>query len=194
MSTDHQASQIDSGSVGDPARFVSLADLSRGFAALATAPKTDGRVALVVSRREGGRRETPERTLLSPDAGVSGDAWARGRRPHPNAQITVMQIDVASLIANGQPLALFGDNLFLDLDLSRANLEVGVHVRVGAATLEVSPMPHNGCKKFHARFGPDALQFVSAPETRHRNLRGVYMRVIEAGEVAVGDPVQVRRR
>lgn len=193
MTTEHGSAQIDSRSVGNPARYASLAELSRGLAALAGAPAAEGRVALVVSRRDGGRRETPPRTLCSPDAGVSGDAWARGRHPHPDAQITVMQLDVATLIANGQPLALFGDNLFLDLDLSQGNLAVGTQVRVGAAMLEVSPKPHNGCKKFLARFGPDALQFVSAAQTRHRNLRGIYMRVVEPGEVAVGDAVHVMR-
>ena len=39
------------------------------------------------------------------------------RRPDPDAQIAVMQADVARLIANGQPLELFGDQLFLELDL-----------------------------------------------------------------------------
>jgi MOSC domain-containing protein YiiM len=105
-----------------------------------------------------------------------------------------MQRDVAELIANGQPLTLFGDNLFLDLDLSVSNLPTGSRVHVGGATLEVTPKPHNGCKKFHARFGPDALRFVSKPDLRHRNLRGIYMRVVQPGEAAPGDPVEVIAR
>jgi len=105
-----------------------------------------------------------------------------------------MQVDVAGLIANGQPLTLFGDNLFLDLDLSAANLPAGSRVRVGGATLEVTPKPHNGCRKFHARFGPEALRFVSKPDLRPRNFRGIYMRVVEPGEVALGDAVEVLAR
>lgn len=105
-----------------------------------------------------------------------------------------MQIDVAELIANGQPLTLFGDNLFLELDLSAANLPAGSRLRAGTVTLEVTPEPHNGCRKFRARFGDAALRFVSKKDLRQLNLRGVYMRVVEDGEIAADDPVQVLSR
>lgn len=131
---------------------------------------------------------------MTPESGVPGDAWGRQRRPAPDAQLTVMQIDVAELIANGQPLTLFGDNLFFELDLSAANLPPGSRLRAGTATLEVTPEPHNGCRKFRARFGDAALRFVSKKDLRHLNLRGVYMRVVDSGEIAAGDPVQVLSR
>ena len=134
------------------------------------------------------------RLRLSPEAGVPGDAWIRRGTPHPAGQIAVMQLDVSRLIANGQPLELFGDNLFLELDLSNGNLPAGSRVRAGDAILEVTPKPHDGCRKFRGRFGPDALRFVADRERRHRNLRGIYMRVAEAGEVGVGDPVEVISR
>src|SRR5262249_59940802 len=114
--------------------------------------------------------------------------------PHPEKAIAVMQSDVAELIANGQPLALFGDNLFLRLDLSSVNLPPGSRLRIGEALLEVTPMPHNGCHKFQARFGPDALRFVVKAELRHRNLRGVYLRTVRGGEVGSGAPVRVTHR
>lgn len=105
-----------------------------------------------------------------------------------------MQIEVAELIANGQPLELFGDNLFFNLDLSTDNLPCGSRVRAGEAVLQVTPMPHNGCAKFRARFGADALRFVSKPELRRRNLRGIYLRTIQGGVIASGDPVEVISR
>jgi MOSC domain-containing protein YiiM len=184
---------IDSSSLGDPSRHLPLNDLEEGLAALQD-PADIGRLVLIVRKGEGGRRETPDRVRLTPDAGLPGDAWGRRKQPNPEAQLTVMQTGVAELIANGQPLPLIGDNLLLDLDLSRDNLPVGSQVRMGTATLEVTPKPHNGCQKFQQRFGPGALRFVAKPETRHRNLRGIYMRVVEAGEVAIGDPVEVLRR
>jgi MOSC domain-containing protein YiiM len=154
----------------------------------------NGHVAMLMRRSEGGRREVLERVELSPEAGIPGDAWVRAQNPKRDMQIAVMQKNVAELIANGQPLPLFGDCLILDLDLATANLPAGSRLRVGSAILEVTPEPHNGCRKFRARFGDDALRFVSMRELRHRNLRGIYMRVAEAGEVRTGDAVAVLSR
>lgn len=162
--------------------------------ALPAAPQADGRVVCLVSRGDGGRRTVLARASMTPESGMPGDAWGRGRRPNPDAQLTVMQRDVAELIANGQPLELFGDNMIVELDLSNENLPTGSRLRVGSAMLEVTPMPHNGCRKFRARFGLDALQLVSDKALRHRNLRGVYMRVVESGEVTTGDVVTVISR
>jgi MOSC domain-containing protein YiiM len=145
-------------------------------------------------RAEDGSRETPERLRLSPEDGVPGDKWGRDPERKLDAQIAVMQRNIAELIANGQPLTLFGDSLFVELDLSSANLPPGSRLRVGEAVVEVTPMPHNGCAKFKARFGADALFFVNAKPTRHLNLRGIYWKVIEAGEIRVGAPVQVLSR
>jgi len=185
---------LTSESIGDPARFLSFAELSGALGALPVAPRETGGVALLVRRRELGRREAPERLRLTPEAGMPGDAWSQRGVPNPVAQLAVIQADVARLIANGQPLPLFGDNLFLDLDLSAANLLPGSRLRVGDALLEVTPKAHNGCHKFRARFGADALRFVSDPLLRPRNLRGIYMRVLEAGDVGVGDRIAVLSR
>src|SRR5438046_1369787 len=118
-----------------------------------------GRVELIVAGSERGRRERRVRVRLEADAGVAGDAWGRQQGPHAERAITVMQLDVAELIANGQPLTLFGDNLFLSLDLSTDNLPPGSRVRAGGAVLEVTPMPHNGRRECRGRYGVEALQW-----------------------------------
>lgn len=182
-----------SDSVGDPARFRALGDLEQALHGLRT-PRDSGRVALIVRRGDGGLREIPDRVRLAPDAGVTGDTWGQQPNRNPEMQIAVMQADVAELVANGQPLTLFGDSLFLELDLSAQNLPAGSRVRVGRAVLEVTPVPHNGCRKFQGRFGQDALRFVAMKELRHRNLRGIYMRVVEPGDARPGDPVEVLAR
>jgi MOSC domain-containing protein YiiM len=95
------------------------------------------------------------------------------------------------MFANGQDLGLFGDNLLVDLDLSRANLPAGTRLRLGECTLEVTPEPHNGCLKFKQRVGGDALRMTADPRFRDLRLRGIYVKVIEAGPVQVGDAIRV---
>lgn len=185
---------IDSQSQGDPGRFPDRATLEAGFARLPAAPRDQGVVRLLLRRGQGGHRDYPDRVMLERQAGMPGDAWSRKTRSSNDSQLAAIQQDIATLVAHGQPLGLFGDNLFLDLDLSRGNLPAGSRLRVGGAVLEVTPLPHDGCRKFRARFGEEALQFVSDPARRHRNLRGIYLCVVEAGEVAVGDPVVVLHR
>lgn len=179
---------------GDPAHPLSLEALEAGRRALAPDPGDRGRLTLIVRRREDGSREILSRSRLTIADGVPGDAWSLRPPSDPRAQLAVMQTSVARLIANGQPLTTFGDNLFVELDLSAGNLPIGTRLAVGPAVVEVTSKPHNGCSKFHARFGNDALRFVQAPITRHQNRRGIYWRVIEEGEVAAGDLVQVRSR
>ena len=182
------------GPPGDASRHRPLAELKAGLRALSKAPKDAGVLALIVRRRPDGVRETPEYVQLFPDEGVPGDGWSRRPPRDPLAQLAVMRRDVAELIANGQPLTVFGDNLFVDLDLSAGNLPEGTRLRVGESLVEVTSKPHNGCMKFKARFGPDALEFVQAKPTRHRNFRGIYWRVVEPGGARVGDPIRVLSR
>src|SRR5688572_28237755 len=109
---------IDSTSMGDPAQHRSLDELVAAFAAMPPAPVDQGRLDLIVRRAAGGLREQLESAWLTPEEGVPGDAWGRKVPRLPEAQIAVMQSGVARLIANGQPVILSGDNLFVDLDLS----------------------------------------------------------------------------
>ena len=179
---------------GDSSCHRPLAELEAGFRALPELPADSGRLSLIVRRRVDGSRETPERIRLTPDDGVPGDSWGRNPSRDLEMQIAVMRRDVAELLANSQPLTLFGDSLFVDLDISLGNLPIGSRLRVGEAVVEITPMPHNGCAKFKGRFGADALFFVNAKPTRHLNLRGIYWKVIEAGEVRVGSTIAVMTR
>jgi MOSC domain-containing protein YiiM len=86
------------------------------------------------------------------------------------------------------PLA--GDQLYIDLDLSDDNLPPGTRLVLGSAILEVSAVPHTGCKKFSSRFGLDAMKFVNSPEGKRLHLRGINARVIQAGTIRVGDLAQ----
>ncbi len=179
---------------GDRSRHRTLAALETGLAGLPADAFETGRVSLIVRRNSDGAREVLSRSRLDPALGVPGDDWAERPPCDPEAQLAVMNTAIATLIANGQPLTTFGDNLFVTIDLSAANLPTGTRVAVGSAIVEVTPKPHDGCSKFDARFGNDALRFVQARATRDQNRRGIYWRVLEPGEVAVGDSVRVVSR
>lgn len=184
----------DSRSVGNSAHFLPLDHLQQALATRAAAPADVGQLTGIIRRLDGGVREVLPKTRLTRAEGVPGDAWGRAADRDAVAQITVMETDIARLIANGQSDELFGDQLFVTLDLSASALPIGSRVRIGTAVLEVTPQPHNGCQKFRARFGPDALRFVAMKELRHHNLRGIYMTVVEDGEAAVGEAVTVLSR
>jgi len=175
-------------------RSRALADLQAALAALPDAPRDAGRVVLIVRRTTRDARETPHEARLSTEEGLCGDDWSRRPPRNPEVQVTLIRRDVAELIAAGQPLALFGDNLVVDLDLSDANLPAGSRLRLGEALVEVTPEPHDGCRKFAERFGLDALRFVQTKATRDQNLRGIHLRVVETGDVAVGAAIQVVSR
>ncbi len=182
------------GPEGDAGRHLSLAQLEAGLAALPDAPLDRGRVELIVARHADGTRHTHEQIELTPEGGVPGDRWERLLPDKPEMQLTVMRRDVGEMISNGQPLTTFGDNFVVDLELAADALPVGSRLRVGEATVEVSPMPHDGCAKYKQRFGKDALRLVSGKALRDQNLRGIYWTTVEAGSVAVGDPIEVLSR
>jgi MOSC domain-containing protein YiiM len=169
----------------------SAQELEGGLDDVRRAPKDLGRLELIGRRPCPGEREVLEEGRLDPETGLDGDGWSsRGRRRPPNvdAQLTLMSARVAALVARTRdrwPLA--GDQLYVDLDLSEANVPAGTRLAVGSALIEITPPPHTGCKKFVQRFGLDAMLFVNSPEGRRLRLRGVNARVVRAGTIAVGD-------
>jgi MOSC domain-containing protein YiiM len=97
----------------------------------------------------------------------------------------------AALIAgNHERWPLAGDQLYVELDLSAANLPPGTLLEVGSAKIEITDQPHTGCGKFVRRFGLDAMRFVNTPVGRELNLRGIYARIVIGGTVRTGDPIR----
>ena len=152
-------------------------------------------VRLIVRRPRVGDREVVDEAELDPADGLVGDRWNSGRSRRPDMQLTVMNARVTELVAGDSdrwPLA--GDQFYVDLDLSLANLPAGTQLQIGSAVIEVTAMPHTGCRKFVSRFGLDAMTFVNSPTGRQLNLRGINAKVIEAGTVRVGDRIAKIRR
>ena len=175
---------------GDEACHLSRETLVAELGTL-TPPRHNGRVEVIVIRNADGTRELPDRCLFTPEHGAQGDKWSLAARGSTDDQISIMRADVARLLANDQSLSLFGDNLLVKLDLSPEHLPPGTRLRVGQAIMEVTPEPHTGCSKFRQRFGLPALQLTADPAYKTINLRGIYLRVLEAGHVSCGDAIVV---
>jgi MOSC domain-containing protein YiiM len=156
------------------------------------APIDNGTLELIVRRPVVNAREVLEEGVLDAQVGLVGDCWSfRGKRPNPKAQITVMNARAAALVAGERERwALAGDQLYVDLDLSPANLPPGTRLAVGGAVLEVTDAPHLGCGKFTARFGQEARDFVNSEEGTSLNLRGINTRIVHPGTVRVGDTIR----
>lgn len=177
-------------------RHLTREELDAGVEHILAAPKDAGRLEGIVVRPAKGERRELDRVMLSRARGTEGDHWARGcwmstdeGAPHPDVQICIMNARCIDLVAAGERdrWKLAGDNLFLDMDLSQANLPAGTRLRLGEAELEITEVPHNGCASFIERFGRDACIFVNTGPGKPNRLRGVYARVERDGQVAVGD-------
>ena len=173
-------------------------DLDAGLDTIRAAPADVGRVELIVRRPAVDERELVVVARLDCDEGLVGDTWRvrpsssrPDRSAHPDKQITVMNVRVASLVAQDddrRPLA--GDQLYVDFDISIANLPAGTQLAIGSAVIEVTEPPHTGCAKFTQRFGLDAFRFVNSPLGLELRLRGMNTKVVAAGTVRVGDEVR----
>ena len=64
-----------------------------------------------------------------------------------------------------------------------------MRLSIGEAVIEVTAIPHLGCKKFVERFGLDAMKFANSEFGRKHNLRGINAKVVQSGRVALNDLV-----
>jgi hypothetical protein len=181
------------------AEHLTRAELDAGLPLILDAPADVGVVELIACRPAEGERELLEEAELDLREGLVGDMWRRRgsrRTPdgsaNPNAQVTLMNARATDLVAGGGRgrWALAGDQLYVDFDLTAANVPPGTRLALGTAVLEVTADPHTGCAKFMARFGGDAHRFVNTKAHRGLNLRGINARVVRPGTVRQGDSIR----
>ncbi len=179
-------------------KFLTRKELESGLAHILQSPKDDGMVEMIVCRPVKNERIILPAGIIDKDQGLEGDNWyARSMEKKGNPedeldqQITIMNSrSVALLAVTRERWALAGDQLYIDMDLSRENLPSGSRIRIGTTVLEVTDQPHTGCNKFRDRYGLEAVKFVNSPEGKRWNLRGINTRVVLGGIVKVGDKVK----
>ena len=168
---------------------VDLHTLQLAVDGIRQSPSDGGRVELIARRPMPEQREVLSEGRLDPVVGLLGDRWSTEAR-NPDTQLTLMNARSAAAIAGpAKRWALAGDQLYVDLDLSGANLPPGTRLAVGTALIEITDIPHRGCGKFVARFGVSASTFVNSPVGRELNLRGVNAKVLRGGVVRPGDAI-----
>ena len=177
---------------------LTMSELEAGLDEIRRSPKDEGPLAMIVRRPQTEERELLSEGELDQTVGLVGDNWLqRGSSrtadgsAHPGMQLTIMNTRVIDLVAQADerwPLA--GDQLFVDLDLSTANLPPGTQLAVGSAVVEVSEIPHTGCAKFVERFGADAMKFVNSAVGKELRLRGLNAKVVRSGVIGLGDVVK----
>ena len=179
-------------------KHVTMAELEAGLENIRQSPTDAGVLELIVRRPQVEAREVMEEGELHLVEGLVGDNWkTRGSSQtadgsaHPDMQLNIMNARVIALLARKKERwALAGDQLYMDLDLSAENVPPGTRLRLGEAVIEVTDQPHTGCKKFAARFGLDALKFISSPVGKQLQLRGINARVIRTGAIRIGNTVK----
>lgn len=153
-------------------------------------PKDKGVLNLIVRRPLENEREVLETGELDVEKGLIGDNWQTDNS-NPEAQIAIMNSRIIDLLAQDKERwKLAGDQLYIDFNLTDENLPAGTRLGIGSAILEITPKPHNGCRKFVERFGLDAMKFVNSAVGKHYHLRGIYAKVVQSGTIRQGDTVR----
>jgi hypothetical protein len=166
-------------------------ELAAGLDQVRDAPSDVGTVEMIACRPAVDERLELEIAELDVDRGLVFDSWSTRQSPNLKAQVTVMNARAAQLVAGDRSRwALAGDQLYVDFDLSPANVPPGSLLAVGSAVLRVSDQPHLGCLKFTARFGAAARELANSPEGTALSFRGINTSVVHSGTVRLGDAVR----
>ena len=174
-------------------------EIEAKIADVLSSPNDNGTLEMIVRRPAENKRQVVESGFLSVENGLVGDNWLiRGSSRtdnglgHPEMQLNLMNWRFVNLIAGSRErVQLAGDQLFVDLDLSPDNIPPGTQLSIGDAIIGITAIPHLGCKKFVERFGIDAMKYANSDFGRSHNLRGVNAKVAKAGDITVGDSIQI---
>ena len=136
--------------------------------------------AVCISDVKGTQKKDVGRAKLVSDWGIEGDAHAGGH----HRQVSLLSGEkVAAFNAKGAGVSHgdFGENLVVE-GIDPAALQVGTRLKCGGAMLEITQVGkdcHDRCQIFH-KMGDCIMP-----------REGTFVRVLEGGEVSVGDVFEV---
>jgi hypothetical protein len=171
-------------------KHLTTEEIEAGLEEIRQSPNDNGVLKLIVRRPSENDREVLKTGELDVKEGLVGDGWFTDDG-NAEAQIAIMNSRTIALLAqNDNRWQLAGDQLYIDLNLTDENLPAGTRLAIGSAVIEVTPKPHNGCKKFVERFGLEAMKFVNSPIGKQLHLRGIYAKVVQSGIIRQGDSIR----
>ena len=171
-------------------KHLTIEEIEAKLSYVTESPMDNGVLNLIVRRPQENEREVLDAGELDVAKGLVGDDWLTDDG-NTETQLAIMNSRIIELLAQDKDRwKLAGDQLFIDLNLTDENLPAGTRFAIGSAILEVTPEPHNGCRKFVERFGLDAMRFVNSPVGKQYHLRGIYARVVRSGTIRQGDAVK----
>ena len=179
-------------------KHLTMAELEAGLDEIRRSPNDNGVLELIVCRPKVNEREVLDEGELDLIEGLVGDNWRtrgtwrnRNGLGNPEMQLNIMNSRAIALVAQEKERwELAGDQLYIDLDLSDENLPPQTRLKIGSAIIEVTAIPHLGCKKFVSRFGLEAMKFVNSPVGKQLHLRGINAKVVQAGVIRISNSVE----
>ncbi|MFQ3225569.1 MAG: hypothetical protein ACI8Z5_001831 [Lentimonas sp.] len=159
-------------------------------------------VEFLMNRPSEGVHVPVDELYLDVDLGIRGDRWYETAwlrlpdgRPDPRVQVSLTNTAVIRCFTGDGVDSHYGcgDNLYVDFNLTEAELPVGSLIQVGEAILEVSDVENDACGKFAQRFGADAFRCVRSSENATLRLRGIFCRVYMSGAIGKGAIVSIYR-
>src|SRR4029077_18627194 len=124
-------------------RHLTPAELEEGLSEVLASPRDVGRLEFIVVRPAHDERRVLTTANLTCEGGIEGDRWAHepsprtdDGRPDPRNQVTLMTQRILRHSAGDEDaIALAGDNLIIDLDLSDAYLPDGSRLAIGESVV-----------------------------------------------------------
>jgi hypothetical protein len=178
---------------------VTAAALTAALPHVLAAPKTDAPIAMLCYRPDFNQRTFPDHLTLTKAMGIPGERWLKypwlrlaDGTPDPRIQVSLLPTRVLNLVWQDRESTLHpGDTIVADLDMTDTNTPPGTLIQAGTAVLRVSDAWNNGCVKWKARYGANAMAWITAHA--HLRLRGLLCSVEQDGVLTLADRLQVFR-